>query len=111
LSTRNRLFLAALLLPACERAPKTELERGASVYARACASCHGPDGRGTPLTQGLRVKPRDLSDPALYARLDDAALAQVVREGKGQMPAFGRLLPDEDVALVAKYVRSLASRR
>ena len=35
-------------------------ERGAAVYARACARCHGPDGQGAP-TGGSIVDPSYLA--------------------------------------------------
>src|SRR5262245_34569351 len=29
------------------------VKEGADVYAKKCASCHGPNGKGTPLHRGL----------------------------------------------------------
>jgi mono/diheme cytochrome c family protein len=56
---------------------------------------------------GMRTTPPDLGDPALQERLDDEALAAVIRRGKGEMPAFGRTLPDEELALVIEHMRKL----
>src|SRR5688500_8236573 len=28
---------------------RPSVERGATIYAELCATCHGPDGRGTPI--------------------------------------------------------------
>jgi mono/diheme cytochrome c family protein len=103
-------LLGALLLAACTRAPKTELERGASVYVRTCASCHGIDGTAPAVAQSFKVPPPDLTDPGLHARLGSAGILQTIREGKGQMPAFGKLLPEDDLAALVTYVGSLSER-
>ena len=93
-------------LGACQRREKSKLERGAAVFSRACASCHG-----VALAQrqqlGFEVPPPDLSDPTLQDRLGDAQLVQVIRNGKGQMPPFGKMLPSEEVSDLLGYLRSL----
>ncbi|HEX4341047.1 MAG TPA: cytochrome c [Polyangiaceae bacterium] len=90
----------------CRHRDRTPAERGFGVFMRACAGCHGPDGRGTH-PPGFSVAPRNLTDPVLQAHLDDAAIADTVRHGKGQMPPFGAALPDQDIADVVLYVRTL----
>lgn len=95
-----------LTVPACRHVRKTEAERGEGIFLRSCAGCHGPDARGTH-PPGFKVAPRDLTDPALQTRLDDAALADTIHFGKGQMPAFGAALASEDVAALIVYVRTL----
>ena len=95
-----------LFLPGCRHVQKTPAERGLGVFMRSCAGCHGPDARGTH-PPGFTTAPRDLTDPALQARLDDAALRETIRFGKGQMPAFGAALPEEDVRDLIVFVRTL----
>jgi mono/diheme cytochrome c family protein len=85
---------------------KTPAERGEGVFLRSCAGCHGPDAHGTH-PAGFTVAPRDLTDPELQARLDDAALRETIRFGKGRMPAFGAALVDEDVGDLVVYLRTL----
>jgi mono/diheme cytochrome c family protein len=96
----------ASLLPACRHVKKTPAERGEGVFLRSCAGCHGPDARGTH-PPGFTVAPRDLTDPELQTRLDDAALRDTIRFGKGRMPAFGAALLDEDVSNLVLYLRTL----
>lgn len=98
----------ALALCACDRKPKTVEERGAGVFARACAGCHGMDGRGTR-RPGFKTPPRDLTS-APVAAMTDEHIVDVIRHGKGQMPAFGKMLPAEDVEAVVRYVRTLRPR-
>ena len=97
----------ALALSGCRKAPKSPEERGAGIFARSCASCHGPTGRPAP-GLGLPVMPRDLSDARLYQERSDAELAAAIRDGKGAMPAFGALLGDEDLKLVIAHLHTLA---
>jgi cbb3-type cytochrome oxidase subunit 1/cbb3-type cytochrome oxidase cytochrome c subunit/mono/diheme cytochrome c family protein len=52
--------------------------RGKQSFARHCASCHGPAGRGDgPAAASLLPAPRDLTS----ARFSDAALSQVLWRG------------------------------
>ncbi len=75
---------------------------GQAVFARTCNSCHPNADAGI--------------GPALYGPQfatrypDDAAIAAVVRQGRGGMPAFsGTQLSDEDLANVIAYLRGLGS--
>ena len=38
----------------------------------------------------------------------DEQLLEVIRNGKGGMPAWGKILSDEEIHAVLKHVRSLA---
>ena len=96
---------ATLLVLGCSRAPKPQVERGAGVFQRACANCHGV-GREQSVALGFKVAPPDLTAPALQQRLTDAAFKQVIRAGKGQMPPFGQMLSDEEVNDLLVYLRS-----
>ena len=50
-------------------------DRGASVYAGACASCHGPDGKGGP-------KAGSIVDPSYLALVSDQSLRTTVIAGR-----------------------------
>jgi mono/diheme cytochrome c family protein len=80
-------------------------EASASFYKKKCASCHGPDGKGdTPA--GKATKVRSFADPAVVATSDDE-LAGVITNGKGKMPKYASLKPEQVKALV-EYCRSFA---
>jgi mono/diheme cytochrome c family protein len=102
---RPAIWLALALVAGCSRGEKTVEQRGVGVFLRTCSGCHGVDGRGSS-RPGFQVPPRDLTDPSLLA-LRDEDIAHVVREGRGQMPPFGRLMPPEDVDAVVRFVRTL----
>lgn len=87
--------------PTSELGAATPAERadlGGRVYARSCASCHGGDGQG-----GIGPK---LADGAVVESYPDPAEhRQVVVQGKGQMPALGDTLSDEEIDAVVRYER------
>jgi len=103
------VFLAATLVASACHRERTPVERGASAFQRACAGCHGPDGRGTH-PPGFKTAPRNLTDPELQARLSDAMLKETIRFGKGQMPNFGAALPQRDIDDIVVYVRTLRAQ-
>jgi len=53
----------------------------------------------------IKSDPPDLTDPARQAQLTDQQIAAVIKQGRGQMPAFD--LPDPTVTGVIKLVRLL----
>jgi mono/diheme cytochrome c family protein len=79
-------------------APVAYQDPGAVVYSDACARCHGDyrQGDGTaPALDGVRM-----------ASLGDSPLRFTIAYGKGQMPGFGGLSPDQVEALIT-YLRSV----
>lgn len=75
-------------------APTAANDVGAGVFTRLCGLCHGPQGGGG---QG----------PRIAGRTDAAAIAQVVRNGQGQMPPLGSMLSAAEIDAVAAYVGTL----
>jgi mono/diheme cytochrome c family protein len=59
-------------------------DRGAKVFAQACAGCHGPTGAGTPDQAGA------INDPAFLALISDQALRRYVITGRPDlgMPSY-----------------------
>ena len=67
---------------------------GATLFANHCAACHGSDG-----TNGSSP---DLSRE--IPELDDAALENLITNGKGSMPAIA--VDDADLDTLIAYLRS-----
>jgi mono/diheme cytochrome c family protein len=69
--------------------------RGAAVFQRVCAGCHG-EARGAPVVR--------LPQPFEY----DAELVRAtVRDGRGEMPAFSPAqISDQEIDAVAEFLRS-----
>jgi len=98
-SWRSGALAAAFLLPVpavwAQGAP------GAPAplrFAQVCALCHGNDARGTDRAPSL------VNTPTLRAVSEDAIL-DIIRKGKGKMPAFP--LPPADQVELAHFVHLL----
>jgi len=83
---------------------------GKAVYEKACAKCHGADGKGQT-TMGKRLGAKDYTDPKVQSELKDEAAIKAVKEGfKGKegkvlmKPAEG--LSDDDAKAVVAYMRT-----
>jgi mono/diheme cytochrome c family protein len=82
---------------------------GDQVYKERCVLCHGPLGKGDgPGAAALNPKPRNHTDGAYMNARTDEQLLEVIRTGKGNMPAWGKILTEEQIQAVLKHVRSLA---
>jgi mono/diheme cytochrome c family protein len=86
-----------------------DLQHGATVYAKNCASCHGEKGAGDGISaKTLLPAPTDLTH-AIYST---AAMTDAVYNGvpATAMPAFP-MLPKEDIAAVVAYSLSLSKSK
>lgn len=82
---------------------------GATLFASACARCHGSEGLGG-VPQPGGVVSRNLADPAFQRAMTDDQLEAIIRNGKPPaMPAFGHVFGDEQIAALVDHVRSLAN--
>jgi mono/diheme cytochrome c family protein len=98
------LLLLASVSPGCS-AGADGTARGKALYARHCAGCHGPQGRG----DGYRILGADQADllSATSRQEADASLLNTIHEGNGTMPAWGGRLSDDQVHDVVAYIRAL----
>ncbi len=81
--------------------------RGGRFYAANCATCHGASGDGQgPRVRLLSPKPRSFGDAAARARLSRPVLFAAIAAGKvgTDMPAWDKVLTDQEIADVAEYV-------
>jgi cytochrome c6 len=79
-----------------------------ATYKAKCQMCHGPDGKGeTPTGKAMKVK--DLASEDVQ-KISDADLSAAISAGKGKMPAFKTLTPEQVKDLVA-YVRAFAKKK
>ena len=95
------------------------LARGAQLYARDCAACHGEAGKGDgPAGRNLAGRaamhldekrgPVDFTDAARQLSASDALLqGKALRGGMGTgMPEWGSLYSQQDLAAVVSYLRA-----
>lgn len=75
------------------------IAKGEAVYSKNCSTCHLPDGKGVPgafpAITGSAVVKGDIN-----------AQAQLIVNGKGAMPAFGKMLKADELAQVVTYTRN-----
>jgi mono/diheme cytochrome c family protein len=85
------------------------VDAGRDVYLDRCVPCH--DAFGQPqagLPPGVQRAPRDLTDPAFQAAVNDAALRELVRHGKAAMPALVPRITPAQADDLAAFVRVLS---
>ncbi len=82
-----------------DQSPADLIAKGEQIYAKNCSTCHLPDGKGVPgafpAISGSAVVNGDIN-----------AQAALVLNGKGAMPAFGKMLKADELAQVITYTRN-----
>jgi cytochrome c6 len=79
---------------------KADVAAGEATFRAKCAGCHGADGKGKEV-----MKTRDLASADVQSQ-SDGDLSGIITNGKGKMPAYKTLTPDQVKDLVA-FIRSL----
>lgn len=95
-------LVAALLAGVClvSTSARADVAAGGATFKAKCAACHGADGKGKEA-----MKTRDLAS-ADVQKMSDADLSGMITNGKGKMPAYKTLTPDQVKDLIA-FIRSL----
>lgn len=81
--------------------------KGGEFYNSNCATCHGRSGDGKgPRAYFINPKPRDFRDGAFRAAANRPMLFAAVAHGRNgtEMPAWNKVLDDQQIANVAEYV-------
>jgi cytochrome c6 len=91
------LFAGACLLSA---PAKADTAAGETTFKAKCAGCHGADGKGKEAMKTTDMAADDVQ------KMSDADLSGIISNGKGKMPAYKTMTPDQVKDLVS-YIRSL----
>jgi cytochrome c6 len=93
---------AALLAGVClfSVPAQADTAAGATMFKAKCAGCHGADGAGKDAMKTTDMGAADVQ------KMSDADLSAVITGGKGKMPAYKTLTPDQVKDLVG-YIRTL----
>jgi mono/diheme cytochrome c family protein len=94
------IVIGAAVLGVAPACAQSAAEAGRDVYAEKCATCHGERLNATGAAPDLKLLRADQK-----AHFDD-----IVRNGKGQMPAWEGMISDEEIGQIWAYVRSRADR-
>src|SRR5262245_58416926 len=91
---------------------------GKTVFDAHCVECHGENGKGDgPAAAYLTPRPRDFTTGKYKIRStesgsvpSDEDLIQSVRQGLygTAMPAWDRILPDDDIRAVVAYIKTMS---
>jgi len=94
--------------------------RGQELYDKHCSECHGSSGQGDgPAAQLLLPRPRDFTAGKYKVRSTETGslptdddLLRAVRQGlQGtSMPAWDKLLSDQDIRTVVAYLKTMSRR-
>ena len=76
-----------------ERRRRSTAELGRETFEGACGKCHGPRGEG------------DIGPPIAGVQLQRRALARIIRQGTGLMPAVGRDWDEPQVNAVIEHLQ------
>ena len=87
----------AHIAPACAQSAAAA---GREVYAEHCAQCHGERLMATGAAPDLKLLGAD----------QKTHFDEIVRNGKGQMPAWEGMISDEEIGQIWAYVRSRAEK-
>ena len=76
-----------------------------SLYNQNCATCHGTKGHSdTP--KGRETDADDLTTGGVKG-MSAAKMTRTIKNGKGDMPAFGKKLTAAQITQIIGYVKSL----
>ena len=81
----------------------------AALWNATCAGCHGRDGRGQGEARPPGAQIPDFTAGAWQASRTDTQLVQVIREGRGMMPAFGKQINEHGLRALSDHVRRLGA--
>ncbi|KAA6456693.1 cytochrome c [Acidobacteria bacterium AB60] len=85
------------------RGPVAEAEK---TFQTRCSTCHAEHGEGSEVGASLNVP--DLRSPFVQ-KSSDAQLHQIIKNGKGNMPMFGRDFSDPQIDRIIELIRSFAA--
>ncbi|NOT59175.1 MAG: cytochrome c [Acidobacteria bacterium] len=87
------------------------LEAGKKLFARHCASCHGPQAKGDGGMALAGGTPSDLTDETWDYGSTDGEIFVAIREGvSADMLAYKDKLNDKQIWQVVTFIRSLAPK-
>jgi cytochrome c6 len=84
--------------------PDPNSAASSATFRTKCAMCHGQDGGGSEVGKSMNVP--DLRSSAVQ-KLSNAALAQIISNGKGGMPSFKDSLSEDQIHSLVAHIRTL----
>jgi len=97
---RIGLLVGAAVLAVAPARAQSAADAGRDVYAEHCATCHGERLIATGAAPDLKLLGADRK----------THFDEIVRNGKGQMPAWEGMSSDEQISQIWAYIRSRAEK-
>ncbi len=98
------ILMVFLTVPFSLTAAETPVDRGKALFKAQCQVCHINKQEGDqPSDYTRQFHPADFSDPDVWEDLDRREVRNVVKKGRGVMPAQKQLKPDE-IEAIAEYL-------
>ncbi len=110
MSTKLMVLVATVALASAGtlKAQQPADSASASVYAKMCASCHGPKGTPAP-AMAHSMSLSDFANAQAMAAVSDSTLRAAVADGKGRaMPAYKTRLTAEQIDGLVRYIRTFS---
>lgn len=107
ISAATAVALAAIPGNRSSAAAATAISGGESrsLYRQHCSRCHGADGHANT-REGRRTEADDLTEDSVRS-MPVERMTRIIRNGKGDMPGFGKKLNAAQIASLVRYVKSL----
>jgi mono/diheme cytochrome c family protein len=84
---------------------------GKALFKENCAKCHGDAGKGDgPDAMMYTPEPADLTDAHMMGMMSDGEIFYKISEGRKPMPAFKKMLSEEQRWQLVHFVRTLAPK-
>jgi cytochrome c6 len=100
----NRIVFCLLVLSLFVSLTCLAADDSAALFKSKCAMCHGAAGLAdTPMAKSMGIKSYKSPD---VQKESDADLKATITNGKGKMPSYKTLTPEQIDGLV-KYIRTL----
>ena len=79
-----------------------------ALWNATCAGCHGRDGRGMGEERPPAARLPDFTSAEWQQSRSDDALAQVIADGRGMMPPFGKQINPQGLSALVRHIRRYA---
>lgn len=82
-----------------------EMASPRSLFIQNCARCHGSNGKAQTAL-GRKLEAADLTSADVKG-MSSARITRAIKNGRPNMPAFGKKLTTQQIASIVRYVRTL----
>ena len=97
------LILGGMLVFLAGTAGSDDYSAGQTLFKKNCQFCHNLKGDDNyPSAYWRQFRPKDFTDPDSWKGLDGQKIEQVIKKGKGVMPAIN--LKPEDTKAIIDYM-------